>query len=91
MVNWFRKSMVDNAQSTQQRRTTYTMPSCPSLLAISTALRTTRTTPNSRPEKLIVPKDGPNAFLIEFLMLRGGDEPAFQKYHCEIVPLIMYT
>lgn len=63
MVNLFRKSTADKMAFAQQRRTRLTIPEASSCLALSTMERTIRTIAISNPEKHMVPKEGPNAFL----------------------------
>lgn len=63
MVNLLRNSNADNRVLTQHLRTRLTIPLESSLAALSTAARTILTIATNNPEKHIVPKDGPKAFL----------------------------
>lgn len=62
MANLLRKSNVAIKALTQHRRIRLKIPGR-SCFALSTEARTKRTTKINSPEKHIVPKDGPNAFL----------------------------
>lgn len=63
MVNLFKKSTADSRALAQHRKIRLTIPDASSCLALSTIERMTRTIPRSNPERHIVPKEGPNAFL----------------------------